>query len=209
MSTSDSLELFKPERLLAFSDGVFGVAITLLVIDLRLPPVPPAGDSDAVLLQALLATGPKLAIFAFTFIIVGMSWLAHHRKFSYIGRVDTRLLWINLLYLMALCLVPFASNVLSEYGSRIAFVLYAAVMMLVSLLSAGLSAYGLQDRFLVSPNLRPGLRQDMVLSPLLMSAIFVIAAVMAFGNAMRLAHWTLIMIVPVMMFFGARARKRD
>jgi uncharacterized membrane protein len=182
MSTSAPAELFKPERLLAFSDGVFGVAITLLVIDLRLPPIATIGDGDTALLNALQAMGPRLAVFAFTFIIVGVSWLGHHRKFNYIARVDSRLLWMNLLFLMALCLVPFASSVLSEHGSRIAFILYTAVMTLVALLSAGLSAYGLRRPLLADPDLRSGLRRDMVFSPFLTGIIFVVAAIMALGN---------------------------
>lgn len=201
-----SRELFRPDRLLALSDGVFGVAITLLVIDLQLPPIPTDGG-DAALLRALLATGPKLLLFAFTFMVVGMSWLGHHRKFSYVDKVDGRLLWINLFYLMALCLVPFASSVLSEHGSRYAFVLYAAVMMLVEVLSAGLSVYGLREPFLTEPDLRPNLRQDMILSPLLAGTIFAIAAGMALGNLVTVAHWTLLTIVPVMAFFGSRTRK--
>lgn len=199
-------ELFRPDRLLALSDGVFGVAITLLVIDLQLPPLP-AGGGDAALLQALLAMGPKLLLFAFTFLVVGMSWLGHHRKFNYIHQVDGRLLWLNLLYLMALCLVPFASSVLGEHGSRFAFVLYAAVMTLVEMLSAGLSAYGLREPFLAGRDLRSGPRQDMILSPLLTGAIFAIAAGMALGNLTRVAHWTLLTIVPVTAFFGSRTRK--
>ncbi len=206
MTAPGSRELFRSERLLAFSDGVFGVVITLLVIDLRLPPLTRDGG-DAALLQALSAMGPKLFIFAFTFIIVGMSWLGHHRKFSYIEKVDGRLLWINLLYLLALCLVPFASSVLSEHGGRVAFVLYAAVMTLVDMLSAGLSAYGLREPFLARPDLGRSFRQDMVLSPLLTGAVFVVAAGMALGDLVRAAHWTLLMIVPVMAFFGSRSRE--
>lgn len=206
MTAPGSRELFRPDRLLAFSDGVFGVAITLLVIDLQLPPIPGEGG-DSALMQALLAMGPKLFIFAFTFIVVGMSWLGHHRKFSYIEKVDGWLLWINLLYLMALCLVPFASSVLSEHGSRFAFVLYAAVMTLVDMLSAGLSAYGLREPFLATPDLAPSIRQDMVLSPLLTGAVFVVAAGMALGDLVTVAHWTLLMIVPVVAFFGSRSRE--
>jgi uncharacterized membrane protein len=67
-----------------------------------------------------------------------MSWLGHHRKFSYIHPVDGRLQWLNLLYLLALCLVPFASGSLSEHGNRVTFILYTVVMMVGSLLSAGL-----------------------------------------------------------------------
>ena len=208
MRTPGSAELFEPDRVLAFSDAVFGVAITLLVIDVHLPLVPTEGGNSAFL-QALWGMEPKLLVFAFTFIVLGMSWLGHHRKFSYIDKVDGRLLWINLLYLMTLCLVPFASSALAEHGgSRFAFALYAGVMALTDMLSASLSAYGLRKPFLGGRlELRPGLRRDMVLSPLLAGAIFVMGAAIALGGLVRLAHWTLIMIVPVMAFLGSRDHK--
>jgi uncharacterized membrane protein len=200
-------ELFEPDRLLAFSDGVFGVAITLLVIDVRLPSVP-TGSDDTALLQALVEMGLKLFVFAFTFLILGMSWLGHHRKFSYIRKVDGRLLWMNLLYLMTLCLVPFASSVLAEHGgSRIAFILYAGVMTMADLLSAGLSAYGLREPFLGGRSeLSRGFRRDMVLSPLCAGLLFLIGAALALGGWVRLAHWTLLIIVPVMAFWGSHVR---
>ena len=183
MSVPPPRELFRPERLLAFSDGVFGVAITLLVIDLRLP-----ADADADLLRGLLALGPKLALFVFTFLVVGTTWLAHHRKFSYVDHVDRRLLWLNLFYLMALCLVPFASSVLGEHGGSVAFCLYAAVMALIELLSAALSAYALRAPFLAEHRPHARLRHDMILSPLLAGAVFIVAATVATTGRVTLAH---------------------
>jgi len=206
MTVSAPRELFKPERLLAFSDGVFGVAITLLVINLRLPPIPTRGG-DAALLQALSAMGPNLFVFAFTFIIVGISWLAHHRKFSYVDSIDSGLLWINLFYLMALCLLPFASSVLSEHGSLVGFVLYDTVMALVQMLSAILSIYCLRQPFLARLDLSPSLRQDMVLSPVLVGTIFVVSAGIALVHLVTIAYWTLLLIAPVRGFLGFRARR--
>jgi uncharacterized membrane protein len=204
MNRSAPKELFDSGRLLAFSDGVFGVAITLLVIDIHLPANAMDGG-DAALLQALAPMGPKLVVFAFTFIVLGMSWLGHHRKFSYIDKVDGRLLWINLFYLMAICLVPFVSNMLAEDGnSRFAFALYAGVMALTDMVSTGLSAYGLRKPFLRPQlQLRPVLRRDMVLSPLLVGIIFVVGAAISLGGWVRLAHWTLFMILPVMALLGS------
>jgi uncharacterized membrane protein len=204
MATSTYRELFGPERLLAFSDGVFAVAITLLVIDLRLPPLE---GRDEVTLEVLLAMGPKVLIFVFTFIVIGMSWLGHHRKFSYIRWVDGRLLWLNLFYLLALCLVPFASGSLSERGNRITFILYTVVMMLGSLLSSALSVCGLREPFLAKRTLPPGARQDMILSPFSTAVVFLISTGAALGDWMNVAHWVLLMIVPVSAFFGSRSRK--
>lgn len=206
MTEPTSREVFKPERLLAFTDGVFGVAITLLVIDLRLPQGS-TNVSDAGFLQALLAMETKVYVFAFTFILVGVSWLAHHRKFSYIDKIDSPLLWLNLLFLMVLCLVPFVSSVLSEYSSRFAFVLYATVMALLCILSTVLSAYGLRKPFLATPDLRPNQWQDMVFAPLLTGLVLMIAAGMALGGLERTAGWSLWAILPVMTFFGHRSRR--
>ncbi|MGA9868650.1 MAG: TMEM175 family protein [Acetobacteraceae bacterium] len=198
-------EFFKPERLLAFSDGVFAVAITLLVIDLRLPPIPKDGG-DVALTDALLGMEPKLFIFGLTFIIVGLGWVSHHRKFSYVGRVDARLLWLNLIYLMTLSLIPFATSVLSEHSSRIGFMVYGLVMALSLSLSTALSAYGLRAPFLIEGDLRPGVRKDMILSPLFTAVIFLGSVGLAFAHLEEAAHWSLLLIVPALAFFGSRAR---
>src|SRR6185437_2172449 len=105
MTRPGQREFFKPERLLAFSDGVFAIAVTLLVLDLRLPSEATAGGDEGVA-SALLAMGPKLLIFVFTFIVIGIGWLGHHRKFSYIRQVDGGLLWLNLLYLLSSASCP-------------------------------------------------------------------------------------------------------
>jgi len=114
---------------------------------------------------------------------------------------------MNLLFLLALCLVPFGSSTLAEHGSnRFAFALYAGVMALPDMLSAGLSAHGLREPYLGHRS-EPwsGLRWDMVLSPLLAGMLFVVAAAVALGGPVRLAHWTLILIIPAMAFFGSQA----
>jgi uncharacterized membrane protein len=208
MIRSTQREFFKPERLLAFSDGVFAIAVTLLVLDLRLPPEATAGG-DAGVASALLAMGPKLLIFVFTFVVIGIGWLGHHRKFSHIHKVDSGLLWLNLLYLLSLCLVPFATSLLSDHSDRISFVVYTCVMALVMLLSAGLSAYGLRAPYLVESELGPGARQDMILSPLLTGAIFLGSAALALAERLSLAHWALVLIVPISVWSGSRAPKRS
>lgn len=203
MAAGTTREFFAPERLLAFSDGVFGVVITLLVIDLRLPPIE-AGAGDPALINALLGMAPNLLIFVFTFLVIGTSWLGHHRKFSYVGRIDAGLLWLNLLYLLTLCLVPFVTGILTEHGSRIGFILYSVLMALVSLLSGTLSVYALRPPFLADPGLPAGNRRDMTASPLLTGMVFLVAAGLAFEDWTRLSHWSLLVIVPIAILFGAR-----
>lgn len=195
--------LFRPERMLAFSDGVFAVAITLLVLDLRLPPLP--SDSSAVVLQALVAMWPKLLIFCFTFLVVGWCWLTHHQRFNHIHQIDDGVLWLNLAYLMVLCLVPFATNVFSEHGSGVAFAFYTLVMALLTLLAALLAAYVLRPPFLNEAGIHSHVRQDRVLAPLSSSAIFLLATVLAASGRDSAAHWVLLLMLPVSFHTGRRA----
>lgn len=206
MTGSGQKEFYGLERLLAFSDGVFAVAITLLVIDLRMAPAPPG---EAATLSGLLAMQPKLLIFAFTFIIIGITWLAHHRKFSYIHQADGALLRLNLLYLLTICLVPFASGVLSDRNDHVAFVLYCVVLMVVSLLSAALSAYGLRAPYLGTRPLRRGVRQDLILSPFFTAVVFMVAIGLSLGGREQMANWSLLLIIPASAYFGRQSRKGE
>ena len=204
MAPPGSRLLFGTERLLAFSDGVFAVAITLLVIDLRLPDDVARGD--AALFQALRQMQPKFVVFVFTFLVVGLNWLAHHRKFSLIRTVDERMLWLNLLYLMTLCLVPFVTSVLSGHGGRDAFVLYAIVLAAVSALSTLLTAYGVRAPFIGERHVPAAVKRALVLVPLLTGAIFLGAAALALAVGDGIASWTLLLIVPVSILFNRRHR---
>ncbi len=104
--TSEPLEA---SRLVGFSDGVFAVAITLLVLNLQVPP-------EATSLRTLVAKeAPSYIMFVLTFAMVGIKWLNHHRLFTLIRQVDTTLNVLNLLLLMGVCLVPFTAAMLGKF----------------------------------------------------------------------------------------------
>lgn len=113
------------ERVVFFSDAVFAIVITLLVLELK---VPHLGDhSEWVLRNALLNLLPRVAGFVISFLIIGMMWIEHHRIFRYIADYDAGLLWRNLLLLLCVSFVPFPTALFSEnFWSRTAFILYAA-----------------------------------------------------------------------------------
>jgi len=88
-------------RLESFSDGVFAIVITLLILNIHL-------DRDQELtLQTLASLGPEMLAFALTFVIVGVYWVSHHSMMHMIKAVDRRLLWLNLLLLLAVVFIPF------------------------------------------------------------------------------------------------------
>jgi uncharacterized membrane protein len=99
-------------RLLAFSDGVFAIAITLLVLGIPVPHVANHDQLPGELWQLSL----NLVGFAVSFVLVGTQWIAHHRLLRQLDFANVTILWINLLLLMGICLVPFATSVLVQYG---------------------------------------------------------------------------------------------
>jgi uncharacterized membrane protein len=120
-------------RIVAFSDGVFSIAITLLVLNLGIE----RGLTSGGVTSELLDQWDNLLAFAISFAVIGRFWVVHHRFFAEIDAFDGRLLGLNLLYLASIVLIPFSSEVLGEYGGETpAVVLYSvnlAAVVLVGL----------------------------------------------------------------------------
>jgi uncharacterized membrane protein len=109
-------------RIVAFSDGVFAIAITLLVLNLGIP----RNLASGAVADALWDQRENLLAFAISFAVIGRFWVVHHRFFSEVTAFDGRLIGLNLLYLAWIVLIPFSSKVLGEYGGHApAVVLYA------------------------------------------------------------------------------------
>jgi uncharacterized membrane protein len=127
-------------RIVAFTDGVFAIAITLLVLSLEVPP-----DVDADALHDYLADSwPQLFAYFLSFAVIGRYWVANHSLFALLHDFDRGLLVLNLVYLALIVLIPFPTELLGEYGDTVdAVVAYAAVVGTASLLGWVLLRYAL------------------------------------------------------------------
>jgi uncharacterized membrane protein len=107
---------FQLERLILFSDAVFAIAITLLVIEIKIPEWhSPDPVSDKALLEKLGNIIPKFIGFLVSFLLIGQYWIVHHRMFGYVINFTGRLIWLNILFLLAVALMPFSTGFYSEY----------------------------------------------------------------------------------------------
>jgi uncharacterized membrane protein len=116
-------------RLDAFSDGVFAIVITLLVLELRIPEVegPHVAHELAQGLKALL---PKFISFVVSFIYITIYWVNHHQLFHLLKSCDRGLFWLNSLFLMCLTTIPFPTALIGSYPNEsVAVIIYGAVMM--------------------------------------------------------------------------------
>lgn len=134
-------------RVEAFSDGVMAVAITLLVLDLRVPE-PEPGRSLA---SGLLELWPNALAYVISFIAIGIMWLSHHTMFHRLARVDQSVLVLNLVLLLCIVVLPFTTSVLSSYldvpgQGVLAAVLYAGSFLVTSSLFFALQYHLLKRR---------------------------------------------------------------
>ena len=136
------------EHLTALSDGLFAVAMTLLVLDLRVPVSTAAtAYSEHGLWRALLAMGPSFAAYLLSFTMLGTFWLAQHTLLGILGRCDRTLSWISLGFLFVVSLLPFSAALLAHYVHlRLAVGVY---WLNILLLGAGLEAAARYGRTLV------------------------------------------------------------
>lgn len=122
------------ERILFFSDAVFAIVITLLVLELKAPHIERASYTEEAMRHELLELLPKFLGFVYSFFIVGLLWIEHHRIFRFIVDWDFGLVARNLLFLLFVAFIPFPTALFSEnYYSRTAFILYAASFALAAL----------------------------------------------------------------------------
>ena len=142
------------ERLTFFSDAVFAIAMTLLVIDIKVPE--PPVDTDEAWVQALADLIPHFVGFVLTFYVVGALWAAHHRTFGRLRHYDPAIVWPNLTLLMVVAFIPFPTGLMStHFTDRVPQMFYA-----FTLLVAGLCQYRLVKRTLRPPYLYDDVTTD-------------------------------------------------
>jgi uncharacterized membrane protein len=135
-------------RTLSFTDGLFAIAMTLLVIDLAVP-VLNAHDSVHELSDKLGDEREKFVSFFISFAVIGRYWLAHHTYFSALSRVDRGLIALNLVYLGFIALLPFPTALLGEYFENpLSIVIYAVNVAIVSGMEVVLFSYAYHRDFL-------------------------------------------------------------
>lgn len=141
-------------RVEAFSDGVFAIAATLLILDVRVPASPPGG-----LWSGLVSIWPQYAAYAASFLVIGIMWLNHHALFSRLARVDRPLVILNLFLLMVIAFVPFPTQVLGSHinqgDARAAALFYALTAILIAIGFSAIYTYATLTPGLLSSRFSP------------------------------------------------------
>ena len=165
-----------PDRLVFLTDGVIAIIITILVLDIK---VPELGSGQSIA-DSLSEVRPTFTSFVISFLLVGMFWTLHRQTFNQVRYVDHNATWLNLLFLLVLALVPYASSALGKYPTEpTALHLYGAVMIAASLLRLALNAYFQSHPGLLWQPPARKTRQLMALTGSVPIVVYVIAVVVA------------------------------
>jgi uncharacterized membrane protein len=162
----------------AFSDGVMAVALTLLVLEVK---VPAAADlSDAELWAALGGLGRSLAAWAISFAFVLVFWVAHHSLFALLARVDRTLFWLNGLFLLAICFVPVPTALaVQRWGSAPAAFLLSLAMFAAAASFSLLRWYACFRAPLVHPGVAKAVLRAAMRRSLAAPALYALAAALS------------------------------
>ncbi|SIS10077.1 TMEM175 family protein [Natronorubrum thiooxidans] len=106
------------DRLIALSDGVIAIAITLLVLEISVPTVP-AGSTTAVVPDLTAEQWPEFVGYVLSFLVIGLYWTLHRRVFVYVEGHDRSVVWLNLMFLLLVAFVPYATSVFVAYPTGV------------------------------------------------------------------------------------------
>lgn len=200
---------FQLERLILFSDAVFAIAITLLVIEIKIPAMPGTEKvTDAYLLEKLAELLPKFIGFLVSFLLIGQYWIVHHRLFGYVINFTGRLVWLNLFFLLAAALMPFSTGFYSEYvltGAMTPIIFYTGNIVLLGVINFFMWRYVSNPVNKVSENLATPVARYFTARALSVPVLFILFAILYFFNPV-IAFW-LPPLVPLIIMVAFRNMK--
>ncbi|MDD1680055.1 MAG: TMEM175 family protein [Methanoregula sp.] len=169
-------------RLETLVDGIFAIAMTLLVLGIS-PPRPQDSLAQSVLPGMIESLVPQVFLFIVAFLVLALFWLGHHRQFHFVHKIDPVLLWINILILISIVFVPFSTDVAGDYPSVMdAALLFHANMFIVGFLFFVQWRYICRHEHLCEPVLDNALVQEGFYRSVLVPVVAAVGAVLCFVN---------------------------
>jgi uncharacterized membrane protein len=189
-------------RMEAMVDGIFAIAMTILVLGIS-PPKPDISQAQAVLPVQIFHLFPEIFIFIIAFLILAGFWLDHHRQFHFVSNIDSRLLWINIFMLISVVLIPFSTDVAGDYPEvQVAVLLFHINILIVGLIFSYHGYYLSQSEHLLNPQADSKSLRIIFYQSLLIPGIALLAAIVSFVNPS--ASLLVYVIIPFAKYFVDR-----
>ncbi|MBN8821059.1 MULTISPECIES: TMEM175 family protein [unclassified Spirosoma] len=175
------MDYFSKSRVEAFSDGVFAIIVTLLVLEIKVPHLEQA-ESVRELAEALGSLFPKIISWVISFLIVCVIWVNHHRILDQIERVTHSFFWLNALLLLWCSFIPFPTALMGDYLSNpLAAFTFGCVLAMMALTFSFIRWYALRNRYVLKPEIDLSqFRQATIRSVVFGPVFYLIGGILAF-----------------------------
>jgi uncharacterized membrane protein len=195
------------ERLNAFSDAVFAVAITLLVLNIDVPMIA-RNLARTQLPGILIDMVPRFWAFVFSFILIGIFWMAHHSTFHLIKKHSEMLSWLNLIFLLTIVALPFSTDLESIYDYlQFPTIIYALNLGAAGLMMSIIWWYASKNHKLIDKSLSSGLIRHIQLKSLTIPFAALIVIVVSFINV-SIASWFWLLILIIHLYLEVTNRHK-
>jgi uncharacterized membrane protein len=185
-------EDYMTSRLVTLTDGVLSIAMTLLILDVRLPG-PADTLSNEALWRQIVGIWPQIFSYGLSFVVIAILWMSHARKFRHLTRMTGLMIWLNIFFLFGVGIVPFTTALLAENGNAVSTAIYAFGIAFASLMLASMSVHARTSGLVEAA---PGQMFSIVLSQFGTAAVFLVSAGVAFINA-EWAKYLWLLLIPL------------
>jgi len=197
----------RPERVVALTDGIFAIAMTLLAFQIQVPHIVAHADSGQFF-SGLSKVGVKLIVYAVSFIVLGVYWVAHHIEFAFIKRVNLRFVYMNIAFLLFIGLIPFSAALLGNYWyEQGAILIYGTNVALCTATLAIMLEYSIHHDWMVSRTDIPAASRRRINRRLLGAPAFYVLGIGASFIDTRISL-VLFAVPPVFALLPAKLRPR-
>jgi uncharacterized membrane protein len=189
------------DHITSFADAIFAFSITFMAISINIPNLA-QNLTQTQIIDKLLESIPEFEIYAISFFVIGVYWIAYHQVFNHIVNSGTTVTWLTLMFLFFITLIPFATNLQIGFGYPILFVLFALVLTMAGALLTITWLHASRNK-LIDENLTPREIQGILLDGILPTVVFFLSILVSFIN-LQAAYYFWIIIIPAKVILRKR-----
>src|SRR5919199_1494451 len=181
------------DHITSFADAIFAFSITFMAISIAIPNLA-QNLTQAQVIDKLLESIPEFEIYAISFFVIGVYWIAYHQIFNQIVNSDSVVTWLTLVFLFFITLIPFATNMQIGFGYRILFILYALVLAIAGALLTITWLHATKNK-LIDKDLTQREIQSISVEAILPAVVYFLSILVSFVN-LQAAYYFWILIIP-------------
>jgi TMEM175 potassium channel family protein len=191
----------KLDHITSFADAIFAFSITFLAVTIKLPNIA-QNLTQTQVIHKLLESVPEYEIYAISFFVIGVYWIAYHQIFNQIVRSDSAVTWLTLVFLFFITLIPFATNLQRGFGYQILFVFYALVLTIAGGLLTITWLRAIKNK-LIDMSLTQREIHSILLGSIVPTAVYFLSILVSFIN-LQAAYYFWIVTIPAKIILRKR-----